>query len=439
MRAVFIASILAASLLPAVARAESLVDQFVTAASTQSATSGMVELTELLPNPLGSDTGHEWIELHNPTNTLIAVGGLKLQRQSGAVVMTLPADQTISPGGYLVVTSLSASLLNTGDTLVLLSGQLELERITYGGDGAEGAAWSKLPSGWVWAAQPTPGVANVTVATPLPSALPSPPAPPSIQPLPTTQPVTTPAPPLTPSPPTPSPSPAAATVPINAASPQPSAVPSPAPSPTTLSQSQLWINELLANPLGTDANAEWIELYNRTDQTLDLTQLIVVRENGSVLYQASQLTIPANGYVQLKPLAATLVNSGDTISLSVAGTVVDQVVYDGEGAEGETWIRLDQATGEWTDQPTPGGSNVTRPVVVPTESPTVANAVLAVPATTKSVTTKAKSAGKKTATKTASKTAAKGLPKSGTDPTVYLLLVPLMGAAVYCYKRWIAR
>jgi cysteine-rich repeat protein len=123
-------------------------------------------------------------------------------------------------------------------------------------------------------------------------------------------------------------------------------------SPTCLIEAQLEvgaliINELLPDPnVVTDANGEWIELYNPGTVDVDLAGL-TVRVNSSmhVITPVDSVLVPAGGYAVLAKngdvatnggvtvayaygSAVSLSNSGTvTVQIEQNGTVLDQVVY----------------------------------------------------------------------------------------------------------------
>lgn len=122
---------------------------------------GQVWISEVLPNPVGTDTGNEWIELFNPTDQSLSISDLKVTRQSGTTLGTVPANTTLPGKGYYLLINLASSIVNSGDTLLLLAGTTELDRITYPADMAEGQSWSRetAEQGRV-TDQPTPGAEN---------------------------------------------------------------------------------------------------------------------------------------------------------------------------------------------------------------------------------------------------------------------------------------
>lgn len=124
-----------------------------------------IELTELLPNAAGSDTGNEFIEIYNPNNAVIdlTLYGLSIGL-SGEKSYLFPAGTTIGPGEYRAFSdqALKFTLVNT-TSRVILSG---VDENIYGDSGvyenpAEGESWAFINGVWQYTNQPTPGASNV--------------------------------------------------------------------------------------------------------------------------------------------------------------------------------------------------------------------------------------------------------------------------------------
>lgn len=151
--------VLLAAPLPAVAASPS-----PTAAPLPVPAAGELWINEFLPNPAGVDTGNEWVELKNVGDKALDVGGVKVKRQSGTTVATVPGN-TVVPAGGLFLMNASGSLVNGGDTLELWAGTVLLDRVTY--DTAEdGLSWVRLGTDeGAWSDQPTPGGENPSEVT----------------------------------------------------------------------------------------------------------------------------------------------------------------------------------------------------------------------------------------------------------------------------------
>lgn len=102
----------------------------------------------------------------------------------------------------------------------------------------------------------------------------------------------------------------------------PPPLPPPAPTPNT---GDIVINEFVADPV--EGGKEWIEIYNKTSQSFDLTGFKIFDGSGSAIVTLSQ-AINGNGFLVFELSAPKLNNSGDIIILkNVDGVVIDQATY----------------------------------------------------------------------------------------------------------------
>ncbi|MBU1951461.1 lamin tail domain-containing protein [Patescibacteria group bacterium] len=121
-----------------------------------------VVINELLPNPTGSDSEGEFIELHNISDNTISLSGWQLGDSSSSIYCF--EDQLIKSDEYLAVFREDSGIaLNNsgGDQAVLYHPDGEIVNgVEYTGSAAEGKSYSLLGSGeWVWS-KPSPGASN---------------------------------------------------------------------------------------------------------------------------------------------------------------------------------------------------------------------------------------------------------------------------------------
>ncbi|HSW74793.1 MAG TPA: lamin tail domain-containing protein [Candidatus Saccharimonadales bacterium] len=121
------------------------------------------------------------------------------------------------------------------------------------------------------------------------------------------------------------------------------------------------ITEILPNPAApqTDANDEFIELYNGNNQDYDLTGFALSADS-------KQYVFPAGTMLQAQSFMAWysrdthlgLVNSGGLASLfDPFGNTISQTGQYGTAKDGQAWA-LANGTWQWTDVATPGTENV---------------------------------------------------------------------------------
>ena len=122
-----------------------------------------VVISELLPNPEGVDSGHEFIELYNPTVEVINLLGCSLQTSFAAKKYDLP-DVGMAPGAYLALPDSVTGLVlpnAAGGNAWLLSPADELSSIIYPGSLEDDASWSLINGVWQVTYSPTPALPNV--------------------------------------------------------------------------------------------------------------------------------------------------------------------------------------------------------------------------------------------------------------------------------------
>ncbi|HUP26580.1 MAG TPA: lamin tail domain-containing protein [Candidatus Limnocylindrales bacterium] len=293
----------------------------------QSECSGTV-LSELLPNPTGEDSDAEWAEFANTTNQVTSLKGCVLE-VNGTQYLFSP-DQFIGQGEFLVLSSFSdgastrtLSLKNSGLNTVSLghlsgNGSFEpLQTIQYL-DALEGQSWARFDDGWRWAV-PTPAVENMITHEDFNTGLV----------------------------PTELPAPTASTASGNSAS-----------ALTTVN-----ITELLPNPAApaTDDTDEFVELYNPTDQPIDLTNYKVQSGNNyTYSYTLGARILLGHQYATLFSRDSGLVlanTSGHVRLLDPAGNVVSETDQYDTAIEGSAWAFI-SGTWQWTISPTPGNPNI---------------------------------------------------------------------------------
>lgn len=287
-------------------------------------------ISELLPNPAGSDEEGEWIELVNLGSTEVDLSDWSVEdasgkhftiKQGGAIAST-----TIAPNGYFLLprSATGISLNNTdSETVKLLNPQESVAHtVTYSGTAKDNYSWARDAQGnYAWTTTPTAGASNVITQPEIVIK-------------------------TEPNRPT-------STGAINRAPTPPPSAPSSPP--------LLVINELLPNPAGDDVENEWIEFYNNSEDeasTVDVT----LEDAGGQKYQLADdfLRVAAKSYVLItRPTSGiALNNGGDTLTLRFRGMEIDRISY-GPSKEGIAFAR-EGDTFSWTDTPTPGKENIVR-------------------------------------------------------------------------------
>jgi hypothetical protein len=123
-----------------------LVDYHLRNLNEARAAGGNLLINELDLNPPGSDGGHEWIELHNPTHSVIDMNGWELQTTHGKTV-TYPLSGQMPPGAYIIIT-FGAQGLDDQDESVILRDQSKVvvDQTPLLSDTADdGLSWCRCP------------------------------------------------------------------------------------------------------------------------------------------------------------------------------------------------------------------------------------------------------------------------------------------------------
>ena len=195
--------------------------------------------------------------------------------------------------------------------------------------------------------------------------------------------------------------------------------------PIRASSSTLLISEVLYDPLGTEPNEEWVEVFNNTASPMELTDW-TISDNKSTDVISPTVAIPAGGcmviaassedfYANYPGFAGAIVfvadgkignglgNTGDRLILKDSeGAVIDQMSYGTDTTvfdpscpdvpEGHSLERspanVDTDTLEdWIDQEFPDPGEVNVPTPTPTTTATPTPTATATPTTTPTPTT----------------------------------------------------
>lgn len=119
-------------------------------------------INELLPNPIGDDATGEFIELWNGSNHPIDLKGVSLADKSNTKFVFADTN-VIEAGAYLSLPqSVTDIVLNNDTDAVSLSApdQSQIDHTEYSAS-KEGLAWARFSTGWQYTSQATSGSANV--------------------------------------------------------------------------------------------------------------------------------------------------------------------------------------------------------------------------------------------------------------------------------------
>lgn len=125
----------------------------------------MVLINEWLPNPAGTDSGSEWVELFNNGTNGVSLNGWTLVSGNGKKFVF--KDRSIGVGNYLVLKQPETKLVlrNQEESLSLYDSRGKLaSQSSFSGSAPEGKSFSRTGDGTFIFAEPTPGAANKIIA-----------------------------------------------------------------------------------------------------------------------------------------------------------------------------------------------------------------------------------------------------------------------------------
>ncbi len=285
---------------------------------------GTVVFSEIYYDTVGTDSVEEWIELYNNSDATVDLGGWTIMDNNGTGgTLTIPAGTTIRPGTYLTIAANQGGftalygfeadiyagmpgLNNGGDALVLSDGGTVMDAVAW-----EGGASAGVPDGWGSTSDPWAGTGNTIVR--------SDPA-----------------------------------VDTDTYADWGYASNNGDPQVQPAGPEAVLFSEIFYDTPGTDADEEWIELYNSSSSAADLGNWTIVDNNGTgftytfpagtTIQPGTYLTVAMTqgGFTALYGYEADLYgalpylnNGGDTLILKDGdGTEVDAVAWEGGASAG---------------------------------------------------------------------------------------------------------
>ena len=126
----------------------------------------LLRITELLPNPAGSDEGNEFVELYNADTEPVVLRDYQLV--VGERVYALPADLILLPATYATLSDrdLGLSLANTTGVPIWLTTVRDVEVASVPGytNAKDDVSWALIDDTWQYTYAPTPGESNIALA-----------------------------------------------------------------------------------------------------------------------------------------------------------------------------------------------------------------------------------------------------------------------------------
>ena len=139
---------------------------------------------------------------------------------------------------------------------------------------------------------------------------------------------------------------------------------------SSLLNSELFISEILPNPVGIDTELEFIELYNASEDSVSLDIFYIEDTSGKKFFlsnlENSQKILAGNSYFALpySQTKITINNSNEAIFLKNSGInadtlghIISEVKFSGSAREGESLAKFEEGY-VWTTSPTKGLKNI---------------------------------------------------------------------------------
>jgi hypothetical protein len=108
-------------------------------------------INEIVPNPAGSDSGKEFVELYNPTAEVISLAGCTLQTSANTKVYAFE-DIALQPNSYIAFydsdTGLTLTNASGGSVWLISAKNVEIQAITYPADLGDDISWSLFDGEW---------------------------------------------------------------------------------------------------------------------------------------------------------------------------------------------------------------------------------------------------------------------------------------------------
>lgn len=148
--------------------------------------------------------------------------------------------------------------------------------------------------------------------------------------------------------------------------------------PQNIFAADVVLNEFLVDP----TNGQWVELYNTSSNSVDISGWYIDDSGGS-----EKFTIPTGTTIapqELKVFESNSFNlnksSSDTVQLLNGGVVIDSYLYDTGPGANASYGRVSDGIGNWVifNAPTKGSTNntaVAAPTITPTSIPPTATTV----------------------------------------------------------------
>jgi len=282
-----------------------------------------VFINEFLPQP--NEGEKEWIELVNESAVAVDLQNWTIEDGSGKIATV---STTVSSQGFAVIELASSKLNNTGDWVILKNSAGEVVHQVQYGDSEEGATTGIPKKGNSLARSGTNFLETTSVTKGAANVITAPIVPPPVQ--------------------TNSGSGGGSSTHTQTQTPLPTSV---------IPVGAVVINEVFPNPVGTDVETEFIELFNTTSNVIDLNGYKIA--DGATSFLLTQKIEPFSFLTLHRKLThISLNNSGEEVVKLLNGTnIIDEIEFESE-FEGHSLNRTENNEKKWSSTLTPNAKNI---------------------------------------------------------------------------------
>ncbi len=299
--------------------------------------SSEIHVSEFLPNPDGDDSELEFIELHNASSSAVDVSGWIIDTGPTSR-FTIPLGTSMGAGEFLTFFSAAhdISLSNSGDRIQLIRPDMALQDDIIYTTTKEGYSYNRSDNGsYEPSFTPTPNAMNMITVSPTPTPRST-----------------------------------------SAKQAKPTALPEADEERIVYEFSSLLVlHEVLPNPVGSDEQAEFIEIKSLDTKSVRLAGWTITDASKKSGYRfPNEAVIGAKKIIILyrDTTKIALNNNTDVVKLiDPNGKIISTLTYTSPVPEGQSWSRDEGGTYAWTETPTPGKENtiVVRQKASPTPKP----------------------------------------------------------------------
>lgn len=285
-----------------------------------------IKINEVFPNPSGSDTGNEWIELYNESDENCDLSGLFIDDiEGGSKAFEIKETMVINKKGYLLLPSWQTKIIlnNTEDSVRILNHENKILNTVSYEDTSDDQSFSKNNEGeFLWTSNTTPLTENIFDEI------------------------------------------------IEEVEEEESDDDDEEPTVIVsgTSSDNIHITEVFPNPEGKDSGNEWIEIYNDSEESINLVNWVIkTSEDGKKQYVFGDTLLEAFEYFTIsdKEMGLTLRNSnGELYLMDHQKNIIDSITYD-ESKENESYMKINIINDEdienewkWTKNITPSEENI---------------------------------------------------------------------------------